>query len=1542
MYLIFDTETTGLPVDDNAPLTDFDNWPRMVQIAWQLHDKEGRLVSNRDYVIRPEGYEIPYSATQIHGITTQMAEELGHDLRSVLEEFSQVVQSARLGAGHNLKFDYTIVGAEFLRKGMKNVLEDLPFADTMEAGRDFCKIPTRRPGVYKVPRLEELYEQLFGQGFDQAHNAAADVNATAQAFMEMCRLGVFTAEDLKIKPEELDHFQGINPQPFSAFDIEIREQIQNIKRKKLVDPSLVSGIDLGSYFPFHQHTVYSTLQATTKINDIVDFAFKNEYPAVGIADFGNLMGAFKFISEVEKRNKDLNPELKNYLKKYKKEIAEGLEIPEPMPEKKDRDDMLPILGCEFWFSDRPRQNRFTKDDPDRRSTVLLFALNHNGYKNLSKLSSLGFIHGLYNGMPRIGIEDIRQYQEDLVMLTGGAQSHVPYHILEFGEKRGAEALQMWKEIFGDRLYIQLQNHQTEQDDYLNSVMETFAQKFNIKTLVQNEVYYAAQEDSHIYEIANCVKDGHTMSTPTGNGFSRRKVLPSTYYYMHTREEVKAAFHSFTDSIQNYEEFLNRFEPYSLKRDILLPKFDIPEEFKDPQDEKDGGKRGENAYLRHLTYQGARERYVEITPELTERLDFELSVIANTGYPGYFLIVQDFCNEARKMGVCVGPGRGSAAGSAVAYCTGITNVDPIEYDLLFERFLNPERISMPDIDIDFDDEGREKIIQWVIDKYGQNQVAQIITYTILGGKSALRDTAKALDKTVSESIQFTKLVPDHPPGLNIDKVLKWDISKFKSEDVAKVQDLRQIMQSKEDERHEIAYAASRIEGCIRGTGMHACGIIITPEDITNIVPISTSSKDPNVLVSQFDNSVAEDAGLLKMDFLGLKTLTIIRDAIQLIEKRHGTRINPDDIPLDDIKTYQLFQRGETIGIFQYESPGMQKYMRELKPSVFADLIAMNALYRPGPIKYIPNFINRKHGIEPIVYDLPECEEYLKETYGITVYQEQVMLLSQKLANFTKGEADNLRKAMGKKQKDVLDKMLPKFLEGGKANHLDENVLKKIWTDWEAFASYAFNKSHSTCYALIAYRTAYLKANYPAEFMASVLGHNLGKTNQLSMLLNHCKKIGIEILLPDVNRSDYKFSVPEDGKIAFGLGAIKGIGSGLSDAIEEERKKSGTFTDIYDFVERLPLSVLTKKILEKLVLAGALDSISPYHRAQYFADDKSGKPFLESLIRYAQQYRDSIQDTAFSLFADMEEEVQINKPRPAECPEWSALNRLTQEKKETSLYLSGHPLDEFLIEYRFLADKWDEEIFAEINEEENIEIEIETIENDADIEEIEQEKPLFSREIERKGKMGFIFISEMDTYQNTHLETIKLKTKEIKDWRQNRQIRDSIPEVILAGLVTEVSEYYEESPEGYGKVLKNVNITLEDFSGSARIRMKAPLFTKNQQLVQTNAFLWLKIGFSVSKDLDRCFIEAKEVGDMKQLISQYSEAIVLSPEGELDVQFVEAIQQVCQRFKGQKKLILELADPSGRPMQLPSIRHGLEISKELISNVQKWNKMNMKVI
>ena len=981
----------------------------------------------------------------------------------------------------------------------------------------------------------------------------------------------------------------------------------------------------------------------------------------------------------------------------------------------------------------------------------------------------------------------------------------------------------------------------------------------------------------------------------------------------------------------------------MKRDVLLPEFDIPQEFQHEDDLKDGEKRGENAYLRHLTYEGAKKKYGEITDEIAERLDFELEVIAKTGYPGYFLIVQDFCNEAKNMGVSVGPGRGSAAGSAVAYCIGITNVDPIKYDLLFERFLNPERISMPDIDIDFDDEGRDRIIKWVIDKYGQSNVAQIITYSVLGGKSAIKDAGRVLDVPIFETNNIAKLVPS-VPGMNIAKALsKYD--KLKDEDKVLVDEMKVILENPKDSRYRVLDSARKMEGCIRNTGIHACGVIITPEDISNLVPISIAAKDADILVSQFDNSVAESAGLLKMDFLGLRTLTIIKDALKLIKQRYNIDINPDEIPLDDAKTYQLFKEGRTVGIFQYESAGMQKYMRDLRPTVFADLIAMNALYRPGPIKYIPNFINRKHGIEEIVYDLPETEEYLKETYGITVYQEQVMLLSQKLANFTKGEADTLRKAMGKKQRNVLDKMYPKFIEGGKANNLDETKLQKIWKDWEAFAEYAFNKSHSTCYALIAYHTAYLKANYPAEYMASVMSNNINNTAQITMFMEDCKSMGVDVLGPDVNESQYKFSVNEKGQIRFGLGAIKGIGEGPSEAIDQERQK-GKFKDVFDFFERVSSSQVNKRVVEGLVMAGAFDELDTYHRAQYLELDSSGKTAVEKLLRYGQNYNESKSSVENSLFADMMEEVQIERFKIEPQPEWSNMYKLNKEKETIGFYLSAHPIDEFKYQYKFMQgslskksilekerknepeehlDVADVGMDADILEDENIDFGM-----DAESEEMVEET---TKKIEPRGFHNFLNLDEVENYKSTIIANNVPETN--LSWKDHQNNMNKGKEYTVAGMITEYT--VRDGKRGGEKV---AFLTLEDYAGSCSFRLGDRDYMRLKDKIAPQRFVILKIKYSVSQD-GRCFVNVNDVLELRDAFDKFAKSLtVVMPVQDLKKEDIEFFRNEILTNKGEHKLSFYIKNPEDNSIiELVSMQHKIRIDDNVLKMIHKVGRYDV---
>ena len=854
--------------------------------------------------------------------------------------------------------------------------------------------------------------------------------------------------------------------------------------------------------------------------------------------------------------------------------------------------------------------------------------------------------------------------------------------MNIGESQAEEALIWWKDLFADDLYVEIMRHGQEDENRVNQTLVELAKKHNVKLVATNNTYYVNKTDAHAHDILLCVKDGEKLSTPKGRGRGFRFGMPNQEYYFKSTEEMKEAFANLPEAIINIQEVLDKIEPYSLNRDVLLPKFEIPEKFQSEEDLVDGGKRGENAFLKHLTYVGAEKRYEEVDDSIKERLDFELATIEKTGYPGYFLIVQDFIAEARKMGVSVGPGRGSAAGSAVAYCLGITNIDPIKYDLLFERFLNPDRVSMPDIDIDFDDEGRGRVMQYVIDKYGASQVAQIITYGTMAAKSSIKDTARVLDLPLSDANEIAKLIPN----LKLSKIFNMEEKALKealrSEELEAVNKLKNLADGAGLEAETIKQARV-LEGSMRNTGIHACGVIITPDDITNFVPVSLA-KDSDLYVTQFDNSVVESAGLLKMDFLGLKTLTLIKDTVTNVKLRHNIDLDPDHFPIDDEKTYELFQRGETVGIFQYESPGMQKYMKELKPTVFADLIAMNALYRPGPMDYIPAFVKRKHGIEPITYDLDACEEYLSETYGITVYQEQVMLLSQKLAGFSKGDADVLRKAMGKKQKAVLDKMKPKFVSQAEANGHNAKVLEKIWTDWEAFASYAFNKSHSTCYAWIAYQTAYLKAHYPAEYMAAVLSNNMNDIKQVTFFMEECRRMGLPVLGPDVNESHYKFTVNDDGAVRFGMGAVKGVGAGAVETIVQNRA-NGPYKSIFDLAKRVDLRMINKKAFESLAYAGGFDSFNDTHRAQYFSSDTDNSTGLEKAIKFAHKFRENENSAQASLFGSGGA-AELPEPVLSPTTPWGLIEKLKYEKDVIGIYLTSHPLDNYKFEIKhFCANK-----------------------------------------------------------------------------------------------------------------------------------------------------------------------------------------------------------------------------------------------------------------
>jgi len=1256
MFLIFDTETTGLPKNWKAPLTDFDNWPRMVQLAWQIHDIKGELVDVKNFIIKPENYDIPFNAQKVHGISTERAIKQGVDLNFVLEEFLNDVKNSNYIIGHNISFDNNIVGCELLRKGYNNILSNHSCLDTKDLSTDYCKIPGGRGGRYKWPSLTELHFKLFDEDFAEAHNASADVEATARCFLELIRIEVIPKNLVSMSDNDFEAFQknnndkiqliGLNISPYDPLEesetkednhLDLKNQIDNFSNNK----DLLDNNVMFSFAHLHVHSQYSILQATSSINDLVDKAIEYNMPAISLTDHSNMFGAFKFL---------------NYVKNHPKNL-EGNKI-------------KPILGCELNVC----KNHLEKSVKDYGSQVPFLCKNKTGFYNLSKLSSIAYINGFYY-VPRVDKELIKKHSDGLIALTGSLYGSIPNIILNIGEQQAEEEFKWWLEIFGEDFYVELNRHDLEEEEHVNSVLIKLARKYDVKIISSNNVYYLNKDDANSHDILLCVKDGELQSTPKGKGRGFRYGFPNDEFYLKSSEEMVQVFSDIPEAVTNISDIIKKIEIFDLSRDVLLPEFKIPDQFRVIEDEKDNGKRGENKYLKHLTYEGAKNRYIEISDDIKERIDFELKVIENSNYPGYFLIIQDLIFNAKKMNVSVGPGRGSAAGSVVAYCIGITNVDPIKYDLLFERFLNPERVSLPDIDIDFDDEGRNRIIDWVVEKYGKDNVAQIITYGTMAAKSSIRDTARVLDLSLSDADRVAKLVPDFTSLSKIFSLDDKSLNKeFKGDQYTNAMKLKKLS-TETDLIAQTIQHAKLLEGSVRNVGTHACGVIITPRPLIDLIPM-TNSKDSDLLVTQFDNSVVENAGLLKMDFLGLRNLTIIKDCIKIVQKLHNLTIDIDKIPLDDHKTFEIFQKGETNGIFQFSSDGMKSHLKQLKPDKFDDLIAMNALYRPGPMEYIPNYIKRKHGKEDIVYDLVEMEEYLSTTYGITVYQEQVMLLSQKLAGFSKGDADVLRKAMGKKIKAVLDKLKPKFFQGCIKNGFDEKIIDKIWKDWEAFASYAFNKSHSTCYALIAYQTAYLKAHYPAELMASLLTNHMRDIKDITHYMEECKRMGISVLSPDVNESFYKFAVNHEGEIRFGLGAVKGVGEGAVAAIVNERKENGNYSSFNDFMQRVDLRSANKRTIESIVAAGGFD-LFDIKRSQYFAKTNNDSTYIEDMIKFGNKVQASLNSSQFDMFGDMKE-ASVKSPNPPDVDPWGTMQLLSKEKEVVGIYLSGHPLDDYQLE------------------------------------------------------------------------------------------------------------------------------------------------------------------------------------------------------------------------------------------------------------------------
>ncbi len=995
----------------------------------------------------------------------------------------------------------------------------------------------------------------------------------------------------------------------------------------------------------HVHTQFSLLDGAADISRLFKKAKADNMKAMAITDHGNMFGVFKFVAEAGKHG------------------------------------IKPIVGCEFYVVADRHIKSFTKEKRDQRFHQLLLAKNAQGYKNLVKLCSLGYMEGLYSKWPRIDKELILKYHEGLIATTCCLGASVPQMILKKGEAEAETEFKWWLDLFGEDYYIELQRHDIPEQLIVNEVLLRFAKKYNVKVICSNDSHYVDQQDANAHDILLCVNTGDMQSTPiatdeeSGKGF--RFGFPNDQFFFKSQAEMGQLFNDLPESLDNTNEIVDKVEHLQLKRDIMLPNFPIPEEFKihtGPESEN----MNQWEYLKHLTFTGAKERYRDISPEVEERLNFELFTVRTMGFAGYFLIVADFIKAGRDLGVFIGPGRGSAAGSVVAYCIGITNIDPIKYNLLFERFLNPDRKSMPDIDTDFDDAGRQKVIDYVVDKYGKNQVAQIITYGSMAAKSSIKDVARVLDLPLAESNMLAKLVPDRP-GTSLVQVMTAPIETVKKEqnpeDFENIKTLRAILEEGKTTQAKVLKEALILEGSVRNVGVHAAGIIIAPYDLTDIIPVATS-KESDLLVTQFDGRVIEDAGVIKMDFLGLKTLTIIKDALRLIKQNHNIDIDIDYISLEDEKTFELYQRGDTNGTFQFESDGMQMYLRELRPDKFEDLIAMNALYRPGPMEYIPKFISRKHGREDVTYDLQDMQEHLEETYGITVYQEQVMLLSQKLAGFSKGDADVLRKAMGKKQIEILNKMKAQFMDGCAANKHDTKVAEKVWTDWEAFAQYAFNKSHSTCYAFVAYQTAFLKANYPAEYMAAVL-NNQNNIDKISFFMEECKRMGMLVLGPDINESELTFTVNKKGEIRFGMSGMKGVGEKAVESIVEERLENGLYQSVYDFSRRTNSRAVSKKVYENLVYGGAFDCFG-FKRAQFFhKPEGSLYNGIERLVKYTNDFQNNLNSSQASLFGGTSD-AQIVEPQLPECEEWGLIEKLKYEKESIGIYLTGHPLDNYKFE------------------------------------------------------------------------------------------------------------------------------------------------------------------------------------------------------------------------------------------------------------------------
>ncbi|MDY5901232.1 MAG: DNA polymerase III subunit alpha [Candidatus Limisoma sp.] len=1020
-----------------------------------------------------------------------------------------------------------------------------------------------------------------------------------------------------------------------------------------------------SFVHLHVHSQYSILDGQAAVTKLVDKARADGMPGIALTDHGNMFGIKVFTDYVNSINSGTDKAIKQL--RGQLDSAEGDERARLEAEiaAEQAKIFTPIIGCEMYVADGKLTEHEDKRDTGRHLVVL--AKNLTGYHNLIKLVSKSWTDGYYYH-PRTDKTELAKHREGLIVLSACLGGEIPRLIMQGRLDEARASVQWFKDTFGDDYYLELQRHKpnadvVNTDTYpnqvaVNNVLIEWSKEMGVKLVCTNDVHFVDEGDAEAHDRLICISTGTFLDEQNRMHYTKQE-------WMKTQSEMNEVFADVPEALDNTLEVISKVERYSIEHGPILPDFPLPEGFSD-----------NDQYLRHLVYEGAKRRWGdELTDEQRERLDFELDTIKNMGFPGYFLIVQDFIAAARRLGVAVGPGRGSAAGSAVAYCLGITDIDPIKYDLLFERFLNPDRISLPDIDVDFDDDGRAVVLRYVTQKYGAEKVAHIITIGTMASKSAIKDVARVLRLPLPESDKLAKYVPARDFEIEGTKY-KVNLKNC----YAHIPELHEQVEHGSELVRETLKYAQELEGNARNTGVHACGVIIGRDDITDWVPVATATdKDgEKVLVTQYEGSVIESTGLIKMDFLGLKTLSIIMEALENIKERHGITLDIDKIPIDDPKTYQLYSEGRTTGTFQFESTGMQKYLRELQPSTFEDLIAMNALYRPGPMAYIPQFIKRKHGQEPIEYDIPVMEKYLKDTYGITVYQEQVMLLSRQLANFTRGESDALRKAMGKKKKKIVDEMKPKFIEGGKSNGHDPKILDKIWSDWEKFASYAFNKSHATCYSWVAYQTGYLKANYPAEYMAAVLSRNLNDITKLTKFMDECKVMKIDVKSPDINESRARFSVNDAGQIRFGLAAIKGVGLNAVQAILDERKANGPYKSVYDLVERINLTTCNRKVIDSLALAGAFDRFGVNREDFEKTDDEPS--FGELLVRYGQRFQTQKANQTASLFGDIEE-IDTAKPEPSHRNTWTDIQRLDREREFVGLYLSAHPLDKYYTEVEY---------------------------------------------------------------------------------------------------------------------------------------------------------------------------------------------------------------------------------------------------------------------